>query len=137
MRNSGLLAVGVLVLCGFTLMANEKPSEAYVKSMKDINAANTSLRADVTAKNYDGIAKDAAGLKAAFTTVDAYWTAKKVDDASTAAKAAVKAATDLEAAATAKNDEGITGAQRALGATCAGCHMAHRDRLADGTYEIK
>ena len=137
MRKSGWLAMSVIALCGLTLMANEKPPEAYSNAMKAIQAANTSLRGNVTAKNYDGIAKDAASLKAAFTTVEQWWTAKKTEDAIAAAKAGVKGATDLEAAATAKNDEGITAAQRAMAGTCMGCHNAHRERLADGTFEIK
>ena len=137
MRKSGWLAMSVIALCGLTLMANEKPPEAYANAMKSIQAAQTSLRGNVTAKNYDGIAKDAASLKAAFSTVEQWWTAKKTDDAITAAKAGVKGATDLEAAANAKNDEGITAAQRAMAGTCMGCHTAHRERLADGTFEIK
>jgi cytochrome c556 len=137
MRKSGWLAMTVVALCGLTMIANEKPPEAYSNAMKAVQAANTSLRGNVTAKNYDGIAKDAASLKTAFSTVEQWWTAKKVDDAIAGAKAAVKGATDLEAAATAKNDEGIAAAQRAIGGTCMGCHTAHRERLADGTFEIK
>jgi mono/diheme cytochrome c family protein len=137
MRNSGLLAIAVVALGAMTLMANEKPPEAYSNAMKAVQAANMSLRGNVTAKNYDGIAKDAASLKTAFSTVEQWWTAKKVDDAVTAAKAAVKGASDLETAATAKSDEGIAAAQRAIGGTCMGCHTAHRERLPDGTFEIK
>lgn len=48
-----------------------------------------------------------------------------------------KAAADLETAAKAKSEEGVTAAQRAVGAVCAACHMAHRERLQDGTFEIK
>ena len=137
MRKPGWLVLGAVALFGLTLVANEKPSEAYSKAMKDINAANMGLRAAVTAKDYDGIAKHAATIKASFDVVDQFWTAKKADDAIAAAKAGVKGATDLAAAATAKNDEGIAAAQRALGATCMGCHTARRERLADGSFEIK
>ena len=137
LRKPGWLVMGAVTLFGLTLMANEKPSEAYSKAMKDINAANMGLRAAVTAKDYDGVAKQAAAFKTSFDVVEQFWTAKKADDAIGAAKAGVKAATDLGAAAGAKNDEGIAAAQRALGGTCMGCHTAHRERLADGTYEIK
>ena len=137
MRNSGLLALGVAALLGMTLLANEKPSEAYSKAMKDIQATQMALRTAVTAKDYDAIGKGAATIKASFATAETFWTAKKVDDAIAASKAGGKAATDLAAAATAKNDEGIAAATRALTMTCAGCHMAHRERLADGTFEIK
>jgi len=137
MRKPGWLMLGAVALFGLTVMANEKPSEAYSNAMKSIQATTKSLGGNATAKNYEGVAKDAAALKAAFTVIDQFWAAKKVDDASTLAKAALKGATDLEAAATAKNDEGIAAAQRAVGATCMGCHTAHRERLADGSFEIK
>jgi hypothetical protein len=29
----------------------------------------------------------------------------------------------------------VAAAQQAVGATCAACHMAHRERLQDGAYE--
>jgi cytochrome c556 len=137
MRNSGWLVLGAVMLLGLSVAANEKPSAAYSQAMKDIQSAQGAMRTAVTAKDYDAIAKAAATFKASFDTAEAFWTAKKADDAIAASKAGVKGATDLAAAAAAKNDEGIAAAQRAVGATCAGCHMAHRERLADGTFEIK
>ena len=115
----------------------EKPPEAYQKAMKDINAANMSLRADVPAKNYEAIAKSAATLKTGFQQSLDFWTAKKVEDATTFAKNALKAATDLETAAKASNEEGVTTAARAVSGSCQGCHTAHRQRMPDGSYEIK
>src|SRR5437870_1452268 len=134
MRNSGWLAIGVAALLSIAVMANEKPSEAYSKAMKDIQAAQMGLNAAVTAKDYDTVAKHAATLKASFTAAETFWTAKKDDAAITAAKAGGKGAADLDVAAKAKNDEGIAAARRAIMGTCAGCHMAHRERLADGTF---
>jgi hypothetical protein len=52
-----------------TLMANEKPPEAYANAMKAVQAADEPAR-QRQAKNYDGIAKDAGSLKTAFTTVE-------------------------------------------------------------------
>ena len=115
----------------------EKPTEAYQKAMKDINGANMSLRADVQAKNYEAIAKSAGILKAGFQQSLDFWTAKKVEDATNFAKNAVKAATDLETAAKASNEEGVAAAARAVSGSCQGCHMAHRQRMPDGSYEIK
>ena len=43
----------------------------------------------------------------------------------------------LETAAKAKNEEGVATASRAVNGTCMGCHTAHRERLPDGTSEIK
>jgi cytochrome c556 len=118
-------------------MANEKPSEAYQTAMKNLGAANGAMRGNVTAKDYAAIEKNAATFKASFTVAETFWTAKKADDAIKLAKDGLKAADDLDAAAKAKNDEGIGMAQRGIGGTCRGCHMAHREQLPDMTYEIK
>ena len=126
---AGVLAIGV--------MANEKPSDEYVKSMKDANVAAQSLRRDVEAKNYDAIVKDAATLKALFAGTEEFWTKRNGEDAVAAAKAGGKAATDLESAAKAKNEEAITASAKAVNGACKTCHDAHRERLPDGTSEIK
>jgi hypothetical protein len=125
------VAVGVVVL------AAEKPPAEYQSAMKAIGAAQASLRGNVTSKNYEGVVRDAATMKASFGTAERFWSARNVQDALGHAKAAAKAAADLEAAATARNDEGIAAAQRAVMSTCMNCHMAHRERLPDGTFEIK
>ncbi len=131
------LGAVVMVAAQTPAPQGEKPPEAYQKAMKDINTANMSLRADVPAKNYEGIAKSAATLKAGFQQSLDFWTEKKVEDAMTFAKNALKGATDLEAAAKASNEEGVATAARAVSGSCQGCHMAHRARLADGSYAIK
>jgi len=137
MRKPGWLIAAAVVVFGLTAIANEKPTEAYANAMKNLQSAQMAMRAAVTAKDYDAIAKAAATFKTSFEVTEQFWTAKKVDDAVAAAKAGAKGATDLAAAATAKNDEGVAAAQRAVAATCMGCHMAHRERLADGSFEIK
>jgi mono/diheme cytochrome c family protein len=132
-----VIAVSAAVAFGLALSANEKPPETYQKAMKDLGAANQSLRNNVTAKDYEAIAKDAGTFKASFAVAETFWTQKNVEDAVKLVRDGSKAAGDLETAAKAKNEEGVTAAQRAVGGTCAACHMAHRERLADGSYEIK
>jgi hypothetical protein len=127
-----LAAAGVI-----TVMAGEKPPEAHVKVMKDTNAAAQALRNHVQAKDYDGVAADAATLRKTFADIETFWTARKVDDAIGFAKNGVKAVADLETAAKAKNEEGVATAARAMQGTCMGCHTAHRERLPDGSFEIK
>jgi len=105
--------------------------------MKNLAAANQGMRGDVTNKDYAAIEKHAATYKASFTVANAFWTAKKADDAIKLANDGLKGAAELDTAAKAKNDEGIAMAQRGIGATCRGCHMAHREQLPDMTYEIK
>jgi cytochrome c556 len=120
-----------------TLLAAEKPPETYVKLMKDTNAAAQALRGHVQAKDYDAIASDAASLRKLFADAETFWTARKADDAVGFAKTGAKAAADLEAAAKTKNDDAVATAARAVNGTCMGCHTAHRERLPDGSSEIK
>jgi cytochrome c556 len=136
-RQSAWLALGAAVLCGAALMASEKAPDTYVRNMKDTNAANNSIRKAVEAKDYDTVAKEAATLKTLFSSTEEFWAKRNTEDAVTSAKAAGKAAGDLETAAKAKNAEGVADAAKAVNAQCKTCHDAHRERLPDGTSEIK
>ena len=124
---------------GLSLAANDKPTPEFQNIMKSNAATNGAmgLRAHITAKDYDAIAKDAATFKENFSKIEAFWTQKKVDDAIKLAKTGHEGAEDLEKAAKAKDDAGIMAAQMKIGATCGGCHMAHREQLPDKTFEIK
>ena len=132
-----LSALALTTAGAITIMAAEKPPAEHVKLMKDTNTTATALRGHVQAKDYDAIAGDAAALKGFFADIEKFWTARKVDDAIGFAKAGAKGAGDLETAAKAKNEEGVAAAGRAVNGTCQGCHTAHRERLPDGTSEIK
>lgn len=134
---SGLIALCATAVLGLTVVANEKPPEAYVKNMKDTNAAARSLKDNVDAKNWAGAATDAAKLKTLFEETQSFWEKKNSADAVTAAKSGAAAAGDLETAAKAKNEAGVVAAQKALNGSCKSCHDAHRERLPDGSSEIK
>ena len=115
----------------------EAPPETYVKTMKDIAAAQTALRTHATAKDYDNIAKDAATFSTLFGQTGAFWQPRQTADAIGFVTAGTKASDELAAAAKGKNDDAVAAASRAIGATCQGCHAAHRQRLPDGSYAIK
>jgi cytochrome c556 len=139
----------VFTMCAFAVLAlsvkaNEKPTEAYQKAMKDNGAALQSLRATVKAiegagayPDYTPLEKDLPTLKASFATTLAFWQAKKADDAIKLAQDAAKAVDNLETAMKDKNYRLLVSASTALGETCGSCHMAHRERLPDGSFEIK
>jgi cytochrome c556 len=131
------LAFGTVLTFGLTLVAGEKPPESYVKNMKETNAAAQELRKNVEAKNYDAVAKNAATLKTLFENTQSFWETRKMDDAVELAKNGGKSAGELETAAKGKNEEGVQAAYKTLNATCKTCHDAHRERLPDGTSEIK
>ena len=131
------VAVCAAAIVGFTVMASEKPPAEYQTAMKNMGAANMSLRGNITAKDYTAIEGNAATFKASFTVANAFWTAKKADDAIKLTNDGLKGAADLDAAAKAKNDEGLAAARGTIGATCRGCHMVHRATMPDMTFEIQ
>ncbi len=134
---SNWLVVAAVAAFGAAVMAGEKPPESYVKNMKETNAVAQELRKNVDAKDYDAIAKNAATLKTLFATTQSFWESRKMDDAVEVAKNGAKAAGDLETAAKAKNEEAVASTAKTLQGTCKTCHDAHRERLPDGTSEIK
>jgi hypothetical protein len=143
-----LVALFVLVL---PLRANEKPSETYQKAEQGLQAASNALRNHVKAIDYPGLEKDAEAFKTSFTVTLAYWQEKKVDDAVAFVQDGLKGADALAAASKAMNYNGVLAAQNAIAGSngvafvgetqlpgvCVGCHMAHRQRMPDGTFEIK
>ena len=138
MRNWQLVVLCAATMFGAVLLANEKPSESYSKAMKETSATQQKLAKDADAKDYDAIAADAAIIKTNIReVVGKYWTDVKSDDGVTKAKAAYAAADDLEKAAKAKDEMGVADARKVLQATCGSCHTAHRERLPDGSFEIK
>ena len=126
-----------LAAFGIAVAANEKPTADFQNIMKSNQAANGAVRKAVPAKDYEAVATNAATLKGNFTKIEAFFAGKKMNDAVEIAKTGLKGATDLEAAAKAKDDAAMDTASKALGGTCMGCHMAHRETLPDKTYEIK
>jgi mono/diheme cytochrome c family protein len=141
-----MIAIGVCAaaVLGLPVQANEKPPETYQATMKELGAANTALRADLKAveaagayPDYIPVQKDATIMKASFGAALAFWQTKKVDDAVTFARDGAKGVADLEDAIKEKSYAQLINAQMEIAASCAGCHMAHRERLADGTFEIK
>ena len=132
------------VLVGATLSADEKPTAAYQKAMKDLGVASQALRAEVKAiesagayPDYTPLDKHATVLRAALKTTLAYWNEKRVDEAVKVTEAALKGVDELEKAAQDKSYDSLVAASTAIGGTCAACHKAHRVQTTDGTYEIK
>src|SRR5262245_6539860 len=106
MRDHLLTTLAVAAVGVVTVLAAEAPPEAYVKLMKDTNTAAQSLRGHAQAKDYGGIAADAAALRKLFSDTEAFWVARKVEDAIGFARTGAKASSDLETAAKAKNEDG-------------------------------
>jgi hypothetical protein len=146
MRRSGtIVTICILgiVACA-TILADEKPTSAYQKAMKDLSTANQALRAEVKIiesagayPDYTTLDKHVTVLRSAFSATLAYWNEKKVDDAIKLTEAGLKGVDDLERAAKDKSYDSLVASSTAIAGTCASCHKAHRVQTPDGMYEIK
>lgn len=128
-----LLIVGMFGLVG---AAAEKPSADYQKAMQELGAFNAGIDKAVADENYDTVAKLALSAKDAFKVAETYWTGKSADAADLAQKGG-KAAADLNVMAGIKSKEGAEFSAAGAKEVCAGCHTAHRERMPDGTFQIK
>ena len=139
-----VVTVLVFVVAVFSVRADEKPSEAYQKAMKDLSASAQALRAEVKTiesagayPDYTPLDKHVSVLRGAFKATLAYWNEKKVDDAVKVTEAGLKGVDALEKAAKDKSYDNLVAASSAISATCASCHKAHRTQTPEGLYEIK
>ena len=109
----------------FALVGADAPPPAHVEMMKKIAGLNGKIN-----KGED-LKASAMEMAATMKQVSAFWTPKdaaagKLADAAAAGAAALAAGTGDEAANKA-----------AVGGSCRGCHMAHRDGAAPGPFMIK
>ena len=146
MRASLIAAAGiVLVVVTMAAQGNEKPSDAFIKAMRDNSEAARVIRvaskefeeSGAGAQDFDPFEKAAATMTASFTTTLAYWQAQKVDGAVALTEKALKHVAALESGAKERDYRLVLEASTALNETCAACHNAHRVRTEEGAYEIK
>jgi cytochrome c556 len=105
--------------------------------MKTVQPTMGSIRKNIEAKNADEVSKEAAKLEEVFKKSSGFWEKRKTEDAVKWSQQAETAAKDIGAAAKGGDLEKATASFRALGATCAACHAAHREKLPEGGYKIK
>ncbi|MGE3404940.1 MAG: cytochrome c [Vicinamibacterales bacterium] len=124
--------VALAVVAGISVWAAEKPSAEFQAAMKNAGGAMQSIGKATAAMDYAQVEKDAATLTATFQTVGKHFTEAKNDAALVHCKAAFEATGELAAAAKAKDAAAIGAATKKLGGACGACHMAHREKTADG-----
>ncbi len=131
-----LITCGLVGLLATTTTTAEKPPEEYAKAMRDIRAAMENVDKALKAVDFEAVTKNAAIVEDAFLLVEKYWTGK-AEDALKWSQAAGKAASDLGSAASMASGDGIAFSAKELAAMCTACHEAHRERLPDGSFQIK
>ena len=121
---------------GLVTAAAEKPPASYQAAMKTLGAFSAGIDKAVMEEDYDTAARLGRSAKEAFDVTEAFWKTRN-PEAARMAQTGGKAATDLVITSGVKSQEGAAFAAMEAKAVCAGCHMAHRERLPDGTFEIK
>ena len=146
MRGSLIAVAGIaLVVVTISAQGNEKPSDAFMKAMRDNADAARAIRvaskefeeSGAGAQDFDPFEKAAATMKASFTTTLTYWQAQKVDGAVGLSEKALKHVAALESGAKERDYRLVLEASTALNETCGTCHSTHRVRTEEGAYEIK
>ena len=108
----------------------------YQTWMKAVAASNGSLQKGIAAKDGGAVVADAQRLQDTFKQVGDFWQKRGAADAVTFSKQAETAAAAVaKSAANGDMDQASVDA-KTLGATCGGCHMAHREKT-DAGFKIK
>jgi S-formylglutathione hydrolase FrmB len=111
-------------------------ADEHADRMKAVGAAAGALRKDATAGTMDAAAKDAQMVADLLKKEEDWWSGKAAD-ATKFAQDGQAAAKSIATAAAAGKAEDVAAGQKALGATCQGCHAAHREKVDGGGYKTK
>ena len=130
-----LCVCAVLLTVSAAGFADEVTDE-YSKLMKPAAAANMTLQR-VMETDLAAAASTATEMQAAFAKVEEFWTKRGTADAMGFAKNVQAVAKEVHDAAAAGNKDATVAAARRIAANCASCHMAHRERLPDGAFQLK
>ena len=132
---ASVILVGGLLLLSLAVWAQDDAE--YQSWMKSNNANVASLRMNLAAKSGDAAAADAKKLQDTFAQVHAYWQKKNVSDATQFAMDAENGFKEVGQLASAGKFDEASAALMKTQANCGGCHMAHREKAADGSWKIK
>jgi cytochrome c556 len=130
-----LLITTCCAALGVTMAAQDNAE--YQGWMKSVGATSGSLRKNLEAKNADAAAADAKKLQEIFGHVHGYWNDKHVEDAMKFAMAAGAGFGEVAELAQAGKFDDASATLKTTSANCGGCHTAHREKSADGTWKIK
>ena len=128
----------LIAICMLVAGAVWSQSDANFQTwMKNIGATCGSLKKNLDAKNGDAAASDARKLHSAFANVHAFFKKKNSEDAVKFATGAAEGFDKIaEQASAGKLDEASTTFKETT-SNCGGCHTAHREKSADGSFRIK
>lgn len=111
--------------------------EAFDKAMKRIGPAFNGLRTAAGTSNAADAAGHAKTLKDAFAEAEAFWKARATADALDWTRAARRQVDAIERAVGSGNWEQVKTSIADVNQMCSTCHTAYRERLEDGTFQLK
>ena len=127
-----LYRFAVATLCVTAIGLAEDDFQSW---MKAAGAGTGAIKKSLDAKNNADAAQAALKLEGVFENVEKYCTGKS-EDAAKFAGSAKRAAKEIAVAAQAGNSDAASAAFGKLGASCKGCHEAHREKV-DGGFRFK
>jgi cytochrome c556 len=130
-----LLILALLALGSSALFADNH--EAFEAAMKKAGKTMGPLKKALDANNFADAKPGADALVGIYDVTEKFWKERKADDAIQSSMTGKAAAAALVAAVAAEKSDDARAAFGKLAGTCKGCHEAHREKLADGTYKIK
>jgi hypothetical protein len=119
-----------LVLTGVLAGSEDAPPE-HKKWMKEQGELMGKLRKGVE------VEASAKRMAEVYKEVGAFWAKRTSDVAGKACNDGQAAAAEIATAAAAGNAAGVGAGMKTLGASCKGCHDAHREKISDTEYRIK
>lgn len=132
------LTLGALLM-GAVMWAQADKTDfpEYQGWMKSNAATVAELNRNLTAKDGDASHTNVRKLQENLAMVMAYWQARNVPDAVRFALDGTYGLAQVDVLINqGKFDDAAAALKTAQGA-CAGCHMAHREKAADGSFQIK
>jgi mono/diheme cytochrome c family protein len=133
----GLTLGTLLVGAAMWAQADKTDFPEYQGWMKSNAATVAELNRNLTAKDGDASHTNVRKLQENLAMVMAYWQARNVPDAVRFALDGTYGLAQVDVLINqGKFDDAAAALKTAQGA-CAGCHMAHREKAADGSFQIK
>ncbi len=133
---SGLVVLAFTLLMGAAVWG--QTAEEYQEWMKSNATLTADLNKNLAAKNASASVMDANQIQENISKTMIYWQRKNVPDALKLATGAKEGfANVIVLVNQGKFDEAAAAAKQTTQVNCGGCHMAHREKVADGSFKIK
>lgn len=131
----GLAVLVCTLLIGVAVWG--QTGDEYQAIMKSNAAMVADLTKNLMAKNASGAIMDTNTLQENMSKTMIYWQIRKVSDALKFASDSREGFSGVAILVNQGKFDEAAAAAKMVQANCGGCHMAHRDKQADGSFKIK